>query len=119
MGEYADLAIEREQRERGQELARQYANRTPGQRKADAAAERKAQSEVWDAAYAAAQARKAELDAAGITIVLLTGRIEAKRGLEVLGTWYPHKRGKIGKYGCPKMSAGQWVGRVRKMRRTA
>lgn len=119
MGEYADLAIEREQRERGQELARQHANRTPGQRKADAEAERKAQSEVWDAAHVAAQARKAELDAAGITIVLLKGRIEAKRGLEVLGTWYPHRRGMIGKYGCARMPAGEWAGKILKLARKA
>ena len=119
MGEYADLAIEREIRERGQELTRQHASRTPGQRKADAEADRKAQSEVWDAAYAAATQRKAELDAAGIIIVLLKGRIEAKRGRDVLGTWYPHKRGLIGKHGCARMPAGQWAGRVLKLVRKA
>lgn len=117
MGEYADRAIEREQRERGQELVRQHASMTPAQRRADDEAERKRQSEVWDAAYKAAQERKAELDAAGIIITLHKGRIEAKQGEKVLGLWYPHKRGRIGKYGCAQMPAGQWTGRVLKLAR--
>jgi hypothetical protein len=117
MGEYADLAIEREQRQRGQELARQHANMTPAQRRAADEADRKAQSAVWDAAFAAAQERKAELDAAGIIINLHKGRIEAVRGAEVLGVWYPHKRGKIGKFGCALMPAGEWARRVLKQAR--
>ena len=117
MGEYADIAIAREQRQRGQELARQHANMTPAQRRADDEAERKRQSEVWDAAYAAAQERKTDLDAAGVIITLHKGRIEAKRDAVILGQWFPHKRGKVGQYGCPRMSAGEWAGKILKLAR--
>lgn len=117
MGEYADLAIEREIEQRGRELMRQRDSMTPAARRAADEADRKAQSEVWDAAYAAATARKAELDEAGVVITLHRGRIEAKRGVEVLGTWYPHKRGQLGKYGCPRMPAGEWAGKVLKLAR--
>lgn len=96
---------------------RQHDRMTPADRRAADEADRKAQSEVWDAAFKAAQERKAELDEAGIIITLHKGRIEAKHGAEVLGTWYPHKRGMIGRFGCPRMAAGEWARRVLKMAR--
>lgn len=117
MGEYADIAIAREQAQRGRELAAKYDRMTPAERRADAEADRKSQSEVWDAAYAAAQERKTELDAAGVIITLHKGRIEAKRDAVILGQWFPHKRGKVGQYGCPRMSAGEWAGKILKLAR--
>jgi hypothetical protein len=117
MGEYADLEVEREIDRRGWELARQHARQTPAQRRAEAETNRKAQSEVWVAAFAAATARKAELDEAGIVITLHKGRIEAKRSAQVLGTWFPHKRGTIGRYGCPRMPAAEWAGKILKLAR--
>lgn len=115
MGEFADLEIEREQERRGRALAQQHARMNSAQRAAADAADRKAESERWEAAFAEMNTRKAELDAAGITVTKHKGRIEAKRGEEILGLWFPHKRGKIGQHGCSQMPATQWVGRVLKL----
>ncbi len=129
MGEYADMEIEREQRETGARLHREHmrelAAQTPEQRRAAGQAEQarnmavhEAREQALAAAVAHAATKTAALASANLTIHREGRCIEARRGRSVLGRWWPGKRSQLGARTIAASTFAAWLTTVVKAWRT-
>lgn len=116
MGEYADMEIARQQRQAGQQMAREHATWTAEQRRAAGQAEaaanqakHEAREQALVAGLAHAATQRHALRSAGLEIVRTGGVLEAKRGGSVLGRWWPDRRPQVGSRSVKAMGFEAWL----------